>query len=71
MIVRYEDNGPEFNPLQATEQDTELELDERPIGGLGLQLIASTFDDVSYERAADRNVTMLRQSRATPDEEPD
>ena len=71
VIVRYEDNGPEFNPLQATEQDTELELDERPIGGLGLQLIASTFDDVSYERAADRNVTMLRQSRATPDEEPD
>ena len=35
VIVRYEDNGPEFNPLQATEQDTELELDERPIGGLG------------------------------------
>ena len=71
VIVRYEDNGPEFNPLQATEQDTELELEERPIGGLGLQLIASTFDDVSYERADDRNVTMLRQSRATPDEEPD
>ena len=33
MIVRYEDNGPEFNPLQATEQDTELELEERPIWG--------------------------------------
>ena len=71
VIVRYEDNGPEFNPLQATEQDTELELEERPIGGLGLQLIASTFDDVSYERADDRNVTMLRQSRATPSDESD
>lgn len=71
VIVRYEDNGPEFNPLEATEQDTELELEERPIGGLGLQLIASTFDDVSYERANERNVTTLRQSRATPTEEPD
>ena len=71
VVVRYEDNGPEFNPLQATEQDTELELGERPIGGLGLQLIGSTFDDVSYERADDRNITMLRQSRTTPSEESD
>jgi serine phosphatase RsbU (regulator of sigma subunit)/anti-sigma regulatory factor (Ser/Thr protein kinase)/Tfp pilus assembly protein PilV len=71
VIVRYEDNGPEFNPLEATEQDTELELEERPIGGLGLQLIAVTFDAVSYERVDGRNVTMLRQSRTTPTAESD
>ena len=59
VIVRYEDNGAEFNPLQATEQDTELELEERPIGGLGLQLIASTFDTVHYERTDGRNITTL------------
>ena len=63
VIVRYEDNGPEFNPLEAVEQDTELTLDERPIGGLGLQLVASTFDSVSYERADGRNVTTLQQGR--------
>ncbi len=62
VIVRYEDNGPEFNPLEAAQQDTELTLEERPIGGLGLQLIASSFDSVSYERANGRNVTTLRQS---------
>ena len=71
IIVRYEDNGPEFNPLQATEQDTELDLLERPIGGLGLQLIASTFDAVSYERIDDRNVTTLRQSRTTSEDASD
>lgn len=71
IIVRYEDNGPEFNPLQATEQDTELDLLERPIGGLGLQLIASTFDAVSYERIDDRNVTTLRQSRESSTDGPD
>ena len=63
IVVRYEDNGPEFNPLEATQQDTELDLLERPIGGLGLQLIASSFDAVTYERIDDRNVTTLRQSR--------
>ena len=69
VVVRYEDNGPEFNPLQATEQDTELDLLERPIGGLGLQLIASTFDAVNYERIDDRNVTTLRQSRESSTDE--
>ena len=71
VVVRYEDNGPEFNPLQATEQDTKLDLLERPIGGLGLQLIASTFDAVSYERIDDRNVTTLRQSRASSEDDSD
>ena len=71
VVARYEDNGPEFNPLEATEQDTELELDERPIGGLGLQLIVASFDAVSYERVNDRNVTTLRQRRATTSDDLD
>ncbi|MCY3923461.1 MAG: SpoIIE family protein phosphatase [Chloroflexi bacterium] len=69
IVVRYEDNGPAFNPLEATGQDTELDLLERPIGGLGLQLIASTFDAVNYERIDDRNVTTLRQTRATSEDD--
>lgn len=69
VVVRYEDNGPEFNPLEASEQDTELTLDERPIGGLGLQLIAATFDAITYERIEDRNVTTLRHRRGSPTEE--
>ena len=71
VVVRYEDNGAEFNPLQAIEQDKELELVERPIGGLGLQLIAATFDAVSYERVNGRNVTTLRQSRASAEADTD
>ena len=71
VIVRYEDNGSEFNPLEATEQDTELELGERPIGGLGLQLIAASFDEVTYERVGDRNVTTMRQSRESSEEDSD
>ncbi len=63
IVARYEDNGPEFNPLEATAQDTELGLSERPIGGLGLQLIAAAFDAVSYERVSERNVTTLGQKR--------
>ena len=71
IVVRYEDNGPAFNPLEAVDQDTELELEERPIGGLGLQLIAATFDAVDYERSDGRNVTTLRQSRSSTSEDAD
>ena len=69
VVARYEDNGPEFNPLEAAEQDTELELDERPIGGLGLQLIVASFDAVNYERVNDRNVTTLKQRRMSASED--
>ena len=68
VVVRYEDNGPEFNTLEAPEQDTELPLEERPIGGLGIQLIAAMFAEVGYERENDLNVTTLKQVRQMPDD---
>ena len=71
IVVRYEDNGPPFNTIEAVEQDTELGLDERPIGGLGLQLIAATFFSTTYERVDDRNVTTLTQHRRAPTEASD
>ena len=62
-ICRYEDNGDPFNPWEAEKSDPTLALEERSIGGWGLQLIAATLDDVSYSRDGDRNVTTLRQRR--------
>lgn len=71
VVVRYEDNGPPFDTLQAVEQDTELGLEERPIGGLGLQLIAATFEGSRYERLEERNVTTLTQRRQAVTDEVD
>jgi anti-sigma regulatory factor (Ser/Thr protein kinase) len=36
--------------------DTELSLEERKIGGLGIHLVREMMDRVSYRRRIDKNV---------------
>jgi serine/threonine-protein kinase RsbW len=53
--VRIADDGPEFDPLRAEAPDTSLGVDERPIGGLGIELVRRLMDEVHYERKDGRN----------------
>jgi anti-sigma regulatory factor (Ser/Thr protein kinase) len=53
--VAVEDDGPEFNPLAAPPPDLEKGIDERPIGGLGIELVKRLMDEVHYERKDGRN----------------
>lgn len=47
------DSGIPFDPTAHGEADTRSELENRPIGGLGIFLIRSIMDDFSYQRTAD------------------
>ena len=49
------DDGPEFDPLAAAAPDTTLAVEERPIGGLGIELVKRLMDEVRYERSGGRN----------------
>jgi serine/threonine-protein kinase RsbW len=42
------DCGPPFDPLARPAPDTDLGIDERGIGGLGIHLVRKMFDDVRY-----------------------
>jgi anti-sigma regulatory factor (Ser/Thr protein kinase) len=53
--VRIEDDGPEFDPLRAAAPDTSLGVDEREVGGLGIELVKRLMDEVHYERRDGRN----------------
>jgi anti-sigma regulatory factor (Ser/Thr protein kinase) len=44
------DQGREFNPLAVGPPDLSLDLGGRPIGGLGLVLIRSYADSLTYRR---------------------
>lgn len=48
FVIR--DSGKPFDPTAVQEPDTSLSAEERPIGGLGIYLIRSYMDEVSYER---------------------
>ncbi|HCB13044.1 MAG TPA: ATP-binding protein [Gammaproteobacteria bacterium] len=64
LTVDIVDDGPPFDPLARTDPDTNLELDQRQPGGLGILLIKRLIDEVSYRREDGRNVLSLRITQA-------
>ena len=59
LSITIKDDGVPFNPFEAKEPDTELSLEDRDIGGLGIHLVRNLMDKVSYKRQADKNVISL------------
>ncbi len=59
LHVEIGDDGPPFNPLDSADPDTGLRLEERPVGGLGLMLVRSLVDEISYVCEGNRNQVIL------------
>jgi serine/threonine-protein kinase RsbW len=55
------DSGRPFDPLQAALPDTEVPIEEREVGGLGITLIRKLMDEVRYSRDGSKNVLVLRK----------
>lgn len=61
LTVEIEDDGVAFDPLAQEVPDTESELEERAIGGLGIEIVKNLMDEVTYERHEDRNILTMRR----------
>ena len=61
VILTITDDGIPFNPLTVAAPDLSLLLHEREIGGLGIHLVRSMFDEVSYRRAVGHNVLTVKK----------
>ena len=56
LTIEVSDDGQPFNPLEdALEPDIDGLLDDRSIGGLGVHLVRTLMDDLSYQRTAGKN----------------
>lgn len=58
LVLHYEDEAPHFDPWQGLEQSApvlEAPAHERPVGGLGLHLMAGLAVERGYERRGNRN----------------
>lgn len=53
LTLVIKDHGAAFDPTQYEEVDTDAELDERAIGGLGIHLMRTIMDTVAYQRTSD------------------
>lgn len=58
------DDGPAFDPLSLATPDTQLSIEERSIGGLGVYLVREMMDHVSYARRHGMNT--LSMSKQLP-----
>jgi serine/threonine-protein kinase RsbW len=61
LVASVHDNGKPFNPLEVKPPDLNAPLEERELGGLGVHLVRSLMDQVSYARENDQNVLTVRK----------
>ena len=61
IIIRFEDGGVPFNPLDQKKPDTTLSWKKRRIGGLGILLTIRMMDDVHYAYVDDKNVLTIEK----------
>jgi len=59
MDITIEDTGKPFNPLLLPEVDTAKNIEDRPIGGLGIHFVKKLTDSQYYEHRDGKNVLKL------------
>ncbi|MBR5090961.1 MAG: ATP-binding protein [Ruminiclostridium sp.] len=60
-IITFIDSGKPYDPLAKEDPDLELDLDDTPIGGLGIYIVKETMDNVGYERRDDKNIFTMEK----------
>ena len=61
LIFLLTDKGASFDPTQVEEVDITLPIEERPIGGLGIFLIRSIMNEISYQRIDNENRLIMKK----------
>ena len=62
LIFLLTDRGQLFDPTQVPDAEINLPIEERAIGGLGIFLIRSIMNEVSYQRLDDENLLIMKKN---------
>ena len=62
--ITTSDDGRAFDPNVLTAPDTEADLADRPVGGLGIFLLMEVGDSLTYDRRDGRNVVTLELTQS-------
>lgn len=60
LLLALEDDGHEFNPLEAPEPDVHRPTHQREPGGLGIHLVRRLVHQMQYQRCKGRNHLRVR-----------
>ncbi len=58
-ILRLEDDGLKYNPLEKEDADITLSAEERKIGGLGILMVKKSMDKMEYRYEDGKNILTL------------
>ena len=61
IIIRFEDGGVPFNPLEHKNPDVTLPWKQRRIGGLGIFLLRRKMDDIHYDYVDNKNILTIEK----------
>ena len=61
LTASVHDTGKPFDPLSVQPPDLTASLEQRELGGLGIHLVRSLMDQVSYSREGDKNILSVRK----------
>ena len=64
LVLTIVDNGREFDPLAGGNPDVSSALEARPVGGLGLHLVRTFADRLTYQFTDGRNRLTLEHNHA-------
>ncbi|MCG8551205.1 MAG: ATP-binding protein [Desulfobacterales bacterium] len=59
LFIEITDNGPAFNPLEKSDPDIFMPLEDRQPGGLGIYLVKKFVKDIQYERKDHKNLIRI------------
>ena len=59
LNITISDDGSPFNIFNKPPPQTDLKLEDRPIGGMGIHLVRSVMDDYYYRRENGKNISTL------------
>ena len=62
VSLTFIDSGVPYNPLEKSDPDINLSVDDRQIGGLGIFLTKNLVDDISYKFVDGQNILQLTKS---------
>lgn len=61
LTASVSDDAKPFDPLQVSPPDLNAPLEDRQLGGLGIHLVRSLMDKVTYTREGEKNVLTVRK----------
>ena len=66
-VIRFEDMGQPFNPLESTDPDLDVPIMERELGGLGIHFVKNLMDKVEYLYADGKNILTISKGVSKQD----